>query len=135
MNFEGKIVKTLWELRSLSLSSQKGYAQKIRFLAKHTNLDNPAETEKHILSLPNAAKYKATLLSAYLYYCKANAVSWVPPRIKARSSPVTVPTEERIDRIISAGNLKWITIFSISKHGLRALRIKLKIKLSLIGVT
>jgi integrase len=30
-----------------------------------------------------------------------------------------VPTEERIDKIISAGLQKWITVFSISKHGLR----------------
>ena len=44
---------------------------------------------------------------------------WVPPRIKVKSAPITVPTEERIDKIISAGLQKWITVFSISKHGLR----------------
>jgi integrase len=33
--------------------------------------------------------------------------------------PIVVPTEERIDRIISRCSLKFITIFQISKHGLR----------------
>jgi integrase len=69
--------------------------------------------------LNRAGKYKLTLLSAYFYYCKANGIAWTPPRIKARSSPIIVPTEERIDKIIGAGNQKWTTTFSISKHGLR----------------
>jgi integrase len=60
-----------------------------------------------------------TLLSAYLYYCKANGKTWIPPRIKAQSDPIIIPTEERIDKIIGAGLQKWITVFSISKHGLR----------------
>jgi integrase/recombinase XerD len=54
-----------------------------------------------------------------MWYCKANRIDWQCPRIKARSAPITVPTEQRIDAIISAGNQKWITVFSISKHGLR----------------
>jgi integrase/recombinase XerD len=54
-----------------------------------------------------------------MWYCKANRIDWQCPRIRARSSPIAVPTEERIDKIISAGNQKWTTIFSISKHGLR----------------
>lgn len=33
--------------------------------------------------------------------------------------PIVVPTEERIDKIISRCSLKDITIFQISKHGLR----------------
>ena len=37
-------MKALWEL-SLSYSSQHGYAQEIKFLHKHKNLDNPRETE------------------------------------------------------------------------------------------
>ena len=44
---------------------------------------------------------------------------WQCPRIKARSAPITLPTEERIDKIISAGLQKWITAFSISNLGLR----------------
>jgi integrase len=101
------------------LSSQRTYSQKIKFLAKKINLDDTVATEKFILSLEAASKYKQTLLLAYLHYCKANALVWVPPRIKVKSAPITVPTEERIDKIISAGLQKWITVFRISKHGLR----------------
>ena len=88
-------------------------------MSKQTNLNNSRETETFILGLDNAGKYKVTLLSAYFYYCKANKIEWVPPRIKAQSAPIVIPTEERIDKIIGAGLHKWITIFSISKHGLR----------------
>jgi integrase len=116
---EERIVKALWELRNLKPSSQKGYAKKIKFLNKNTNLDNPRVTENYVLSLEKTNKYKMTLLSAYMHYCKANAISWVPPRLKCESVPIIVPTEERIDKIISRCSLKFITIFQISKHGLR----------------
>jgi integrase len=112
-------VKTLWELRKLSESSQRSYAQKIKFLSKNVNLDNTVETENFILKLNNASKYKLTLLSTYMWYCKANSIAWQCPRIKARSAPIIVPTEQRIDMIISSARQKWTTVFSISKHGLR----------------
>ena len=82
-------------------------------------MDKPTETEKYILSLSKASKYKLTLLCAYFHYCKANGINWGPPRIQGQSAPIIVPTEERIDRIISTARLKWVTIFGISKHGLR----------------
>jgi integrase len=86
---------------------------------KHAQLDSPEETEKYILSLDKTNKYKQTLLLAYFHYCKANGINWVPPRLKGQSAPIVIPTQERIDRIISSGNQKWVAIFSISKHGLR----------------
>jgi integrase len=33
--------------------------------------------------------------------------------------PITVPTEERIDKIISRCSLKYVATFQVSKHGLR----------------
>ena len=58
-------------------------------------------------------------MSAYLHYCKANGINWVAPKLKCQSSPIVVPTEERIDKIIGRCTLKYITTFQISKHGLR----------------
>jgi hypothetical protein len=66
---EERIVKALWELRNLKPSSQKGYAKKIKFLNKNTNLDNPRVTKNYVLSLEKTNKYKMTLLSAYMHYC------------------------------------------------------------------
>jgi integrase/recombinase XerD len=54
-----------------------------------------------------------------MHYCKANAISWVAPKLKCQSSPIVVPTEERIDKIIGRCTLKYIATFQISKHGLR----------------
>jgi integrase len=56
---------------------------------------------------------------AYKHYCIANKLDWTPPRIKCQSMPISVPTEERIDKIISRCSLKYIVIFQLSKHGLR----------------
>jgi integrase len=39
--------------------------------------------------------------------------------LKAQSAPVVISTEDRIDKIISCGQQKWVTIFNLSKHGLR----------------
>jgi integrase len=88
-------------------------------LSKHTNLEDSLETERYILSLNNASKYKSTLLLAYLHFCNANSIKWTPPRLKTQSMPITVPTEERIDKIIGRCSLKYATTFQISKHGLR----------------
>src|SRR5665647_1787027 len=60
-----------------------------------------------------------SLFSRHNNRCRTHFHSRVCPRMKVRSAPIVVPTEERIDKIISAGTQKWITIFSICKHGLR----------------
>lgn len=69
---------------------------KLKFLNKHTDLGNPLVTENYVLSLERANKHKVTLLSAYLHYCSAKGVRWVPSRLKCESMPIVVPTEERI---------------------------------------
>jgi len=89
--FNEKIVKTLWELRKLSPSSQRSYAKKILQLGKKTNLDESLQTEKYIRSLKGASKYKSTLLMAYFHYCKSNLISWTPPKFKCQSMPIVVP--------------------------------------------
>jgi integrase len=65
-------------------------------------------------------KYKNNLLTAYSAYCKANDVQWErPERLRNEVCPIMVPTEERIDKIISCSTLTYSTVFSISKYGLR----------------
>ena len=54
-----------------------------------------------------------------MHYCKANGITWNPPRIKVSSAPIVISSEERIDKIISTRQQKWVTIFGLSKHGLR----------------
>jgi integrase len=116
---EEKIVKALWALRELSAKSQHTYAKKLKMLNTLCDLDCPIETERFILSMKNASKYRSSLLMTYMHYCKANGIAWVPPHLKTSSAPICVPTEERIDKIISRASLKYVSIFQLSKHGLR----------------
>ncbi|MCD6263104.1 tyrosine-type recombinase/integrase [Candidatus Bathyarchaeota archaeon] len=88
-------------------------------LSKQVDLRNPNEVEKYILGLERSSKYKKNLLFAYKMFCKANEISWKPPKIRAESKPIQIPTEENIDRIIARASLKYFIIFSLAKHGLR----------------
>jgi len=56
---------------------------------------------------------------AYFHYCKSNAINWTPPKLKCQSMPIVVPSEERIVKIMGRCAMKDITIFQLSKHGLR----------------
>ncbi|MFC1802334.1 hypothetical protein ACFL0D_00005, partial [Thermoproteota archaeon] len=56
---------------------------------------------------------------AYGHYCKANGIDWTRPNLKNERYPVKVPTEERINLIISSATTRYSTIFHLSKHGLR----------------
>jgi len=50
---------------------------------------------------------------------KTNEIEWQRPVLKTEVYPVKIPTEENIDKIIACANLKYSTVFHISKHGLR----------------
>jgi len=88
-------------------------------LKQQTDFYNPFETEKYVLSLNNANKYKSTVFTAYQHYCLTKKITWVLPRIKCRSAPIIVPTELRISKVFGRCSLKYITTFQISKHELR----------------
>ncbi len=67
------------------------------------NLNDGSAAEKFIFSLWRAGKYKLSLLSAYLHYCKANAIACVPPRIKPTIRALRDFEQKKIDMIISCG--------------------------------
>jgi integrase len=56
---------------------------------------------------------------AYGHYCKANEIDWDRPNLNNERYPVKVPTEERINLIISSSTPHYSVIFHLSKHGLR----------------
>ena len=56
---------------------------------------------------------------AYSHYCQANNIEWDRPALRNEKYPVQVPTEERINMIISSASPRYATIFHLSKYGLR----------------
>ena len=62
---------------------------------------------------------KNSHFDAYRQYCLANDIDWIRPKLMNNTYPVKIPTETKIDLIISTATQKYSTIFHISKHGLR----------------
>jgi integrase len=113
------VFKTLWKIRTLSKNSQRTYAKHLKRLNRDTNLNNPIETEKFIFELDCKNKTKNNYLIVYKHYCEANELEWVRPFLTNEPSVVKVPTEERINMVISSCSFKYSTIFHLSKMGLR----------------
>jgi integrase len=107
-------------VRTLDDHTLKGYGKLLRVLAHKISLNDPNAVERHILGLQRKNKYKNNLLTAYSVYCKANGIEWVrPSRLRNEPCPIKVPTEERIDLVISCATPTYAMVFSLSKYGLR----------------
>jgi len=120
---KAQIFNTVWHIRNLSPKTQKGYAKQLRILAIKVNLNNPLETEAYILNLNCKNKYKNHLLSAYQHFCEANRIKWQKPKTLAvQSFPVRIPTEERINMIISSATLKYAISTTLANMGLDLMR-------------
>jgi len=110
------IVKTLWQNRHLK--SVKTWGKRLRRLAKATDLYDPIVTESYILSQDWANRYKNKLLDNQKF-TQCNGIGWQKKRLKEEEYPIGIPTEQKIDLIISSCTKTYATIFRVSKHGLR----------------
>lgn len=95
------------------------FGYRLTAIAK-ADLFNPRATEEYILSQKWSTRYKNHLLGAYDKFCKVNGIEWNRgKRLKEEEYPIKVPTEERINMIISASTKTYALVFRISKYGLR----------------
>ena len=114
-----RLFDTLWSLRNLSKNTQKTYAKLLKILDIHSNLDDPVSVERYLLDLDCKNKTRNNFFCAYKHYCDVNGIDWSRPRLREEVYPVKVPTEERINLIISSASPRYSVIFHLSKHGLR----------------
>jgi integrase len=91
----------------------------LKRLHRDSDLSDPVKVERWVFDLKCSNKTRSIFFDAYNHYCLANEIKWHKPVLKLESYPVKVPTEERINLIISTATKKYSTIFQISKHGLR----------------
>ena len=111
------ILKTCWENRNLK--EVNTFRRRLSRLKKTVDLMSPLEVERYILNLPNKNSYKNVLLQAYYKFAKVNGIEWKPKRLRVEQFSITIPTEERINNIISCCTKKYKVIYNISKLGLR----------------
>ena len=101
------------------MKTQGTYSKMLRRLLRDSDLSDPMKVEQFVFGLGCSNKTKNIFFDAYGHYCKTNEIEWVRPSLKSEAYPVKVPTEEKINLIISAATKWYAAIFQLSKHGLR----------------
>jgi integrase len=89
-----------------------------------SNLDNAEEVKGFIAQLQRNNSYKRNLAIAYNNYCKYNGINWEKPKYYCESRLPKIPSEEKINMIISNCSRKLGLALSISKDtGMRPIEV------------
>ena len=129
---DSRIFKTLWEMKKsgYAQSTIETTSQRLKTISKFVDLNNPEEVRGWIADHECSLGYKCGIVDAYDRYVRFNDLEWSKPNYKREDPVITLPTEERIDRIIQSCNLRHQIEFSLMKEcGLRPIEIcKLTLK-------
>jgi hypothetical protein len=123
-----RIFNTLWALRKEGYSdiTLKVKGERLRYLARHTNLDDPEAVKWYIATRTSWSNaYKQGVAYAYNSYVKVNGLNWSLPHFPVEDKLPKIPTEERINQIIVRARGKYVLVFSILRDtGMRLLNLK-----------
>ena len=123
-----KIFQTLWELRKGGQSEDtlKAKGHRLRYLARHSNLDDPEAVKGYIASRTDwSNSYKQGVAYAYNSYVKANGLCWTLPRFRIEDKLPRIPTEEKINQVIVRARGKYVLVFSILRDtGMRPIELE-----------
>lgn len=95
-----KIFKMLWELKKggQSKGTPEAKGDRLRFLAKHVDLDNPEAVKGYITNQANWSNaYKQGMAYAYNSYVQVNGLEWNLPHFRIEDRLPRIPTEEKIN--------------------------------------
>ena len=111
-----QIFATLWELKKRGYSgiTLKVKGERLRFLARRVNLDDPEAVKGFIASRTNWSNaYKQGVAYAYNSYAEINSLHWSLPHFRVEDKLPKIPTEEKINQIIVRARGKYVLVFSI----------------------
>ena len=114
-NSEGRIINLLLKLKAMGKSelTLKFVSDRLKYLAKHVDLDNPEQVNLWIANKECAGSYKETLAKAYGYYARLYGIQYSKPKFKYEKKLPKIPSKEDIIKVISASPRKYATIFKI----------------------
>jgi integrase len=125
-------VNLLWKLKSDGKSDEtiKNIGKCLRVLEKNTNINDPDSVKSWIAIIDKQTGYKRNLVNAYCHFAKFNNFSWNKPVYRESSKFPRIPTEEKLNMIISASPKNLALKLLISKEtGLRPVELmRLKVK-------
>ena len=96
-----KIFRTLWALKKDGQSEDTLTAkgQRLKYLAKHVDLDDPEAVKGYIANQSNWSNaYKQGVAYAYNSYVETNDLQWTLPHFRIEDRLPKIPTEDRIAR-------------------------------------
>lgn len=102
--FESQIFHTLWELKKAGYaeSTIETTSQRLKLFAKHCNLNDPESVRGYIASKDCTMAYKSGLVDCYDRYIRFNDLEWSKPYFRREEPIIQLPTEERVNKIISS---------------------------------
>jgi len=118
----------MWALKKEGCSEDtlKAKGHRLRFLAKHVNLDDPEAVKGYIANQSRWSNaYKQGVAYAYNSYVKANGLEWTLPRVRIEDKLPRIPTEERINQVIVGARGKYVLVFSVLRDtGMRPIELE-----------
>ncbi|MDH5389828.1 MAG: site-specific integrase, partial [Candidatus Bathyarchaeota archaeon] len=123
-----KIFGTLWELKKRGYCdiTLKTKGERLRFLARHVDLDDPEAVKGFIAEQTSWSNgYKQSVAYAYDNYVKTNGLHWTLPHFRVEDKLPKIPTEEKINQIIVRARGKYVLVFSILRDtGMRPIELE-----------
>jgi hypothetical protein len=120
---EDLIINTLLKATNSGKSKNtiRSISYSLRQLDKNADLKNPEDVKTYLANAKICNATKTKLCFAYNWLCKTNGIQWSKPTYKWERRIPLIPTTENINKIISASNKKYPTIFTmLAETGLEA---------------
>jgi len=109
------------QLQGCSIQTIKGWNQKLRRLAKYSDLEDPDSVKRFLASADIAESSKQAFCVVYGSFLKWQGKTWIKPKYKAHQKiPEFIPTEQQIDVLIAGSGSKLSPILqTIKETGMR----------------
>lgn len=131
-DIKSKMFNVLWELKKkgYSESTVKNSYKALKYLNKHSNLDDAGSVIEFIVSLDRSPSWKKNLCRIYGYYSEYYNLEFDKPRFILIDKLPKIPLEEHVNYIILNASRKYASAFSIIRDsGIRPIecaRIRVK---------
>lgn len=114
---EGKPFEVVWKLKSEGRkeSTLVPMLKRLKFLAKHSDLNNPEKIKEFIANQPYSDGYKDNLIDAYSHYARFNGIQWIKPKYMREERITRIPKEEDLNKIISHAKLRYAVAYSMMR--------------------
>lgn len=96
----------------------------LNFLDKHVDLSNPEQVKEFVAYYDANDSYKRNLCYFYEHYLKTYGLTWIRPKYRSAQKMPKIPTEEKLNMIISASRPRLALKLLISKEtGMRPIEV------------